>query len=462
MLRESPLFSDLEDAELENLAALARRVSVPAGALLFAEGSPGDQFYVILEGEMEVTRLEGGQSILLAVLGPGGVLSEMSLLENRPRTASVRAAQDCSLIAIEPEDFRAHLARFPKAALAMLRTVTSRLRSTEASLVEHGRLAGLGTLAAGLTHELNNPAAALARSSKLLRGSLLDWERRNTALTSLSLERTEVEVADRLRASGFGPWFTGAGAEGTNGREEEIEDWLDRQDVEEAWAMAPSLVDAGWTASGLVQLNESLTAPHRNTFLRWVAAGAEVVGLVDEIEKAAGAISGLVESVRTYSRLGRGPIQRIDVGQSISDTLVILKGKLGNGVRITRDLPADLPLIEGHGRELSQVWTNLIDNALDAMDGGGTLEILARKTEGGIVVKIVDDGPGIPPEVRPHIFDPFFTTKPPGSGTGLGLAISYGIVVNRHRGTLKVSSRPGRTEFEVALPEKAADNRGSD
>jgi signal transduction histidine kinase len=194
--------------------------------------------------------------------------------------------------------------------------------------------------------------------------------------------------------------------------------------------------------------------------LRWLAASLEVAELTAGIRTASGAISDLVARVRSYSYLDRGPVQKVDVARSITDTLSILKGILGPGVEVRLDLPTDLPRIEAQGGELGQVWTNLVQNALDAMNGEGTLGIQARESEGGVVVEISDTGPGIPEAIRPRIFDPFFTTRAEGRGTGLGLAITWGIVVNQHRGAIHVDSRPGQTLMEVTLPRTLPSNRG--
>jgi signal transduction histidine kinase len=457
VLRGFPLFADLPDEDLADLAATAERVSIPSGSILFEEGTVGDRFFVILEGELEVTRLEGGQTVVLAVLGPGGFLSEMSLLEDRPRTASARAVRDSFLMAIAPDAFRNLLACSPKAALTMLRTVTSRLRSTETSLVEQGRLAGLGTLAAGLAHELNNPATAMVRSSGLLQDSLASWGERCSALRGLSLGPRELKAMRDLEGAAFRrAEKAGEGSREVNtereARELELEEWLEEVGMDDPWVLAPTLVDAHWDRPSLKRWLARVSPPHRDPLLRWAAAGANIHGLVSDIQRSAQSISAIVTSVRSYSQLDRGPVQRVHLAESIADTLAILKGKLGDGIKVIRDLSSELPAIEAYGGELNQVWTNLIDNALDAMGGKGTLEIRGRPTDLGIVVEVVDTGTGISPEIRPKIFDPFFTTKAQGSGTGLGLAITYGIVVNRHKGTIQVRSRPGRTVFEVALP----------
>jgi signal transduction histidine kinase len=216
--------------------------------------------------------------------------------------------------------------------------------------------------------------------------------------------------------------------------------------------VVPVLADSGWKREDLDELEASVSRDHLETVLRWVAAGIEVFGLVRGIRTASRAISDIVDRVRSYSSLDRGPVQRVDLRESLDNALSILRGQVGPGVTVDMLVDAETPCIEAHGGELGQVWTNLIQNALDAMGEEGTLEIRARGTEGGITVEISDTGPGIPEALRTRIFDPFFTTKPQGKGTGLGLAISYGIVVNQHRGAIRLASRPGRTTFQVDLP----------
>jgi signal transduction histidine kinase len=452
-LRRIPLFSDLTGEDLLRLAGLAKRVFLPAGSVLMEEGTPGDQFYVILNGELEVTRQEGGRTALLDVLGPGGFLSEMSLLEDRPRSASARAIGDSELLAIEPDEFRGLMATSPGAALAMLKTVTARLRSTESTLIEHGRMAGLGTLAAGLAHELNNPAAAMARGTSLLGEAMMEWQKRCTVLEGLHLTQGEADLILEMEGSLLQTASSSSPPLPRSGKaERELEAWLQEQGITENWDMAPVLAESGWDRARAEDLQKRLTPNHLEPILRWAVAGMEAFGLVDGVRRAAKAISEIVASVRSYSSVDSGPVQKVDVRESLSNALVIMRGRLEGGVTLIEKLPPDLPNIEARGGELGQVWTNLIHNALDAMGGAGTLEIRGWESEEGVVVEIVDSGPGIPPEIRPRIFDPFFTTKPEGSGTGLGLAITYGIVVNQHRGSIRVDSRPGRTVFEVALP----------
>jgi signal transduction histidine kinase len=453
-LRLSPLLADLPERELDRLLKKGSRVFLPSGTVLLEEGTAGDQFYVILEGELEVTRTEGGRTIVLDLQGAGGFLSEMSLLEDRPRSASARAIRDSQVLALDPEDFLHLLRRCPGAALSMLKIVMGRLRSTETSIIETGRMAGLGTLAAGLAHELNNPAAAIARNTDLLAQALEEWHLREAELRRLPLEESErtvvADLLDAMRASERDQRPTSSSGE----REIELERWMTDKEVTDPWALVPVLSDAGWDPEGLETLDQALSPAHLEPVLLWLVAGLEAFALVTGIQTASRAISDIVNRVRSYSSVDRGPTQTVDVGKSLVDALSILKGSIGPGIEVRLDLQDGLPTIEAHGGELGQVWTNLIHNALDAMEGVGTLEIRARMSGEGVVCEISDTGNGIPESIRPRIFDPFFTTKPQGRGTGLGLAITYGIVVNQHRGTIRVDSRPGRTVFEVALPRR--------
>ncbi len=454
-LRKVPILADLPEAELHRLLSVATPWPVSAGTVFLEEGTPGDRFYFILDGEVEVTRMEGNHRTVLGVQGSGGFLSEMSLLEDRPRSASARALTDTELLAVDPADFLDLLTRCPGVTLSMLRTVMARLRSTESAVIEKGRMTGLGTMAAGLAHELNNPATAVARSASLLEETLAAWRRRLDRLHDLALtegERAAMTEVDPLLSTGE-PWAGPGSAFRRN--EVEMEAWLRDRGLEDGWDLAPTLAEAGWDRLRLEALAGRFAPPHLDSVLHWVSAGAEARTLLDALKRGSRAIADIVARVRSYASLGRGPVQDVDVRDSLVNALGMLRGRIGPRVGVLLDVPVDLPCVEGHGGELGQVWTNLILNAVSAMAGEGALEIRARGSGDGVLVQIIDDGPGIPPEVRPRIFDPFYTTKPEGEGMGLGLAIVHGIVVNGHRGSIRVDSRPGRTAFEVALPASA-------
>jgi signal transduction histidine kinase len=373
----------------------------------------------------------------------------MSLLEAAPRTASVRALTPSELLVIEPEDFRRLLERRPHAATALLRTVAARLRSTESSLIQSDKLASLGTLAAGLAHELNNPSAAIQRSAQYLDEAVERMRHATVRLGALALSEADRARLDALEARiGPLPRFDDVAA---RAGEEAIASWLEAAGIEEAWDVAPAFAGYGWTPAELDELRAGWPADTLGTVLAWLGAVLATHQLVAEIKTSAQAISGIVRAVKSYAYLDRAPVQEVDIAGSIEDTLMILKHKLRDVEVVCRFSP-DLPRVEAHGGELNQVWTNIVDNAIQAMEGKGRLEIATRRLGEEVEVRIIDSGPGIPPDIQHRMFDPFFTTKPQGVGTGLGLHVVHNIVVRRHAGRIDVDSHPGRTEFRIVLP----------
>ncbi|MDQ5851020.1 MAG: ATP-binding protein [Chloroflexota bacterium] len=452
-LRQLPLFAGLPEADLDWLYRMAEPVSFPAGQYVMEEGEPGDALYVVLDGEVQVTKRSGTHDVVLAVRGAGEVLGEMALLEQTPRTASVRVLRDSHLLRINQTAFQRMLSCSPAAPMAMLHTVMARLRSTELMVQQHQKMAALGTLAAGLAHELNNPAAAVRRGAAQLGDMLAEWERRAVELSGLALEPRQTERVSALREEVPKRAATPASLDplARSDSESAVEMWLEDRGIDEAWELAPTLVAFGWDEQALDTLAQDFSEAQLPVVVRWLGTGFSVYALLHEVRTSAEGISEIVKAVKTYSYLDQAPIQEVDVHASLENTLVILRHKIKTGVSITRDYAPDLPHIEAYGSELNQVWTNIIDNAIDAMHGRGQLGLRTYTQDGRIVVEISDDGPGIPPEIQPRIFEPFFTTKEPGVGTGLGLHISYKII-EKHHGDIQVTSRPGATCFQVTLP----------
>ena len=461
-IRQVPLFADISEGDLEHLYEMADTVSIPAGQLVLREGDPGDSLYVVLEGELEVTKRQGSREMQLALYGPGQFFGEMALLERAPRSASVRALRESSLLVIGQAAFQTLLSCSSSAPLKILYTVTSRLRSTESMLIQNQKMAALGTLAAGLAHELNNPAAAIQRSAAQLREALNERERLTTRLALLVLDSPQKESLRNLqervteRTTAAPPYDPLTLSE----REDELQEWLEDHDVEEACEFAPALATSGWDRDELERLGEQFTPSQLPIVVGWLGAGATVYGLLDEVGQSAKAMSQIVGAVKTYSYLDQAPVQDVDVMEGLENTLMLLRTKIGANVTITRDYAADVPRIEGYGSELNQVWTNIIDNAIDAVEEQGEVTLRTYSSDGVVTVDIIDDGPGMPQEIQPRIFEPFFTTKAPGVGTGLGLHIAYNTVVNKHRGQIQVSSKPGETRFRVVLPIRLAGNDG--
>jgi signal transduction histidine kinase len=423
-LRATPLFGGLGDEQLERLVEMGEIVDLPSGTRLIGEGEQADALFVVLDGELDVTKRSGSSEIPVARVGPGSLQGEIAALEGGRRLASVQAVTDAEVLRIPIGAVRELLGAGPDVALAIIRTAVSRLREMESTLREREKLAALGTLAAGLAHELNNPAAAAARAVPRLAEAIDAAEK----LTHPDPAPRPPQGADPPRSS------------------------LERADrIDEVARLtgdpdrAAALVDVGWTASALRELPPEMLA--------WLAARSATRQLLDEVSLAVGRISEIVGAVKGYVYLDQRPVQRVDVRTGLEQTLIILRHRLKDGIEVRRELAADLPEIEALGSELNQVWTNLIDNAIDAMDEAGTLTVRAEADpeSDGVRVSVCDTGPGIPDDIRPHLFEPFYTTKPPGKGTGLGLHISH-TVVARHGGRIEVASATGETCFVVTLP----------
>ncbi|MGH2621409.1 MAG: sensor histidine kinase, partial [Anaerolineales bacterium] len=335
-----------------------------------------------------------------------------------------------------------------------LHTVLFRLRETQAMLQHSERMAQLGTLTAGVAHELNNPASAVSRAADQLQEELPHFKQAQLALQLLTLttdQRSKLneEIRHAEEEAGRPPELDPLAR---SDRESTLESWLDKHGVSESWQLTPALVDLAYDAAWLEDLAREFGPEQFGTVIQALNASYLIQRLSTEISQAAGRISELVRALKGYSYLDQGPVQPVDVHQGLEDTLMILRGKLKPGISVRREYAEGLPRIQGYGSELNQVWTNLIDNALDAVDGVGEIVLRTRKEGDWIVVEVDDNGSGIPEELQGRVFDQFFTTKEPGKGTGLGLDISYRIVVDKHRGNIRLSSKPGNTRFEVWLP----------
>ena len=453
-LKRVTLFADLSTVDLEKLCQMAQEVSVPAGEQLFAEGSVGDKAYIIKDGQLEVVKQSGGREVLLAVRQQGEVIGEMSLLGDAPRMATVRARTNSSLITISSDQLDYLLSSSSSAARAMLYTAMARLRSTEALLRQSEKMAQIGTLTAGIAHELNNPAAAAARASAQLSDSITLLQQTSLELAGLNLSVSQrdhlSELAELMQEAAARPPMIDALAQ--SDLEEALESWLVDQGIENAWELTPTLVSFGYDSSKLEALDSVFEPPQLPAVIRWLDAMCKVYSLLMTVNQGAGRMSEIVKALKTYVYLDQGPMQTVDVHEGLDNTLIMLRSKMKSGVTVQRDYAPNLPRIEAYGSELNQVWTNLIDNAIDAMKGQGQIAIRSRVDGSWVIVEIEDNGPGIPAEIQPKIFDPFFTTKPPGQGTGLGLNISYNIVVQKHRGQITINSHPGKTTFQVKLP----------
>jgi PAS domain S-box-containing protein len=334
-------------------------------------------------------------------------------------------------------------------------------KTAESALRQSERMATLGTLTAGMAHELNNPAAAAQRAAEQLEIAFADLERAHLTLRGLSLgtevDRLLAELGEQARQVAANPIEIGS-MERVD-RETHVERWLEDHGVEHAWESAPGLVEIGYTPTTLDELVGKGAGDHVGLVVAWQAQAHRVYRLAGEIRHGSSRLVEIVSAMKAYAYLGQAPLQTVDVNEGLRNTLVILRSKLGEGIEVVQALDPDLPPVEAYGSELNQVWTHLIDNAADALDGAGHIAIKTRLADDRLIVEVEDDGPGIPLSAQPQVFDAFFTTKPPGMGTGLGLNTCYNIVVKKHAGSIEVSSVPGRTCFTVSLPLRVAPAR---
>lgn len=456
-LRKVPLFADLPERDLSRLCAACHEDELPAGATLFDEGDHGDAAYVITGGTIEIVKSTGTHEVLLALRHTGEVIGEMALLQDEPRMASARARDHTRLLVIPRPALAELLDTSPGAVRSLFDTLLQRLRSTESQLRQNERMAQLGTLTAGVAHELNNPAAAVERAADQLRAAVHTFaDARAEAAARLGDDGREA-FADLIQPSTTSAEPLDAIAR--SDVEQALEDALADAGVDEPWTIAADLVDAGLRAGDLAALRDRFDGDQLAVVLGAMGAGRSVDTLLDTITAAASRLSAIVTTLKSYAFLDQGPRQLVDIAEGIEDTILILGTKLA-GIEITREYATDLPRIEGHGAELNQVWTNVLDNAADAIatrqaeggDHAGHITIAVSVADASLRVEITDDGCGIPDDIRDRIFDSFFTTKEPGRGTGLGLDISSRIVVTGHGGDIRVRSEPGSTTFTVVLP----------
>jgi len=365
----------------------------------------------------------------------------------------VVAKTDGETLRIPPEAFEELLESSSTAAMAVLRWVMARLSQNESLLHQQEKMAALGTLSAGLAHELNNPAAAAQRNAAELGRTLVKLQTLNHRIESVALRENQANWLDSFMREATHRFSNPAKLDALEriDRVDELQAWLEENQVESAWDLAPALVSFGWSPKELENLRDSQLF---EVTIQWLGIACLTIARVLEIQQATERISQIVHAVKSYTYLDQARLLEVDIHEGLENTLVIMQHKLKRGVTVRREYSPDLPRIEAYASELNQVWTNIIDNAIDAMNGSGVITLRTYAENDHVAVEIVDNGPGIPADIQTRIFEPFFTTKAPGHGTGLGLHISHDIIANRHHGQLLVESKPGETKFKVMLPVK--------
>ncbi|MGC0333921.1 signal transduction histidine kinase [Streptomyces sp. SAI-170] len=455
------LFEKLTSEQLGRLCAEGR-VELFQPGHVYSEGDPATCFFVLIEGEVVLSRKVGGDDIeVVRSSHPGSYTGAMqAYIGDRVKQVynnSMRVTQPTRFFVLPADTFAAVMREWFPMAVHLLEGVFFGSKNSARLIGQRERLLALGSLSAGLTHELNNPAAAAVRATASLRERVAKMRHKLAIISSgpyppeqlASLIEIQERTAERVaKAPSLSPLEA-------SDREDEISDWLDDRGITDGWRLAPTFVQAGLDVDWLEQVAASVGEEILEAAVGWLNYTVETELLMDEIEDSTKRISSLVDAAKQYSQLDRAPYQNSDVHELLDSTLMMLAGKFGPEIKVVKDYDRSLPRIPSYPAELNQVWTNLIDNAIAAMKsagGQGTLTVRTALDNDHALVEFRDTGTGIPAEIRDRIFDPFFTTKPVGEGTGLGLDISWRIVVNKHHGSLTVESVPGDTRFQVLLP----------
>jgi signal transduction histidine kinase len=461
-LRELFLFEKLDDAQLAWLAERGGTADYQAGETIYRSGEPAERLFVLLEGTLSMTMRAGGGEIEVNRTDhrgtyAGAFMAFLDLPMGRSYAGSLRAVTDCRFWVLPAADFGRAVREWFPMATHMLEGLAIQGMGSQQTVSTRERLVALGTVTAGITHELNNPATAAARATASLRERLAGLWDELAALARAGVDAGQLAALAALVDE------AAAGRDGrpplspldAADREDELGGWLDAHGVDGAWELAPPLVAAGVDAAWLERLAAAVPAAAVGRAVALAATACEAGSLLDEVGEAARRISALIGAAKQYSQMDRSPLQQVDLHDGLESTLTMLKHKLETGIEVVRDYDRSLPTLPAYAGELNQVWTNLVDNAADAMegmDGRGRLTVRTARDGDRVLVEIGDNGPGVPEAAAAHLFEPFFTTKPVGRGTGLGLDICWRIVVQRHHGDLRFSSSPGDTRFQVLLP----------
>lgn len=452
-LRRIGLFHGLTNEQLAELVAGSTEISVRPGLELFHEGEHADFWWVLLDGVINLVRRIGPEETQVAKMDVPGVWAGgfRAWDEQGVYLATGRAATNGRLLRVPAEVLRERMARWFPLGGHLIQGLYHTARSIEATVRQRESLISLGTLAAGLAHEINNPAAAATRAVDALQTTC------QTLISSLGLLAAQQISAEQFTALDMLRREARPGAVAPDpleiaDQEDALASWLSEHGISDQWAIAPPLAAAGVDLRWCEHAARIIQGPALEAGLEWVASTFSAETLLAEIKESSQHISALVAAAKSYSQMDRAAKQTVDVADGLESTLMMLGHKLGAGITVMRDYGTDVPALDAYGGELNQVWTNLIDNAIDAMEGRGTLRLSTRAEQDHVVVEVGDTGPGMPPHVAARAFEAFYTTKDVGKGTGLGLDIARRIVTERHGGTITIESRAGNTVLRVRLP----------
>ncbi len=445
-----PVFAGLPDDQITWFISRATDQPLKAGETYFREGDPADAMFVILEGQIQVRGEIGGETVVL-LLKPGDVTGVLPFSRMKQFTVGTRAVTDARVLRFPSSLFPDFVQKMPELTQRLVGLMSDRIRETTRREQQRDRLASLGKLSAGLAHELNNPASAAKRAASQLRDILKKIRDASQELGRRELTPAQQSEIEKMEASFVQSDEVPPDPLAASDLEEQIDSLLRSHGQNDMWQMAADLAHRNVKPEALESLFATLDADTARAALVRIAASVEVATLLNEIESGTSRISDLVRAIKEYTYMDQTPLQNVDIVKSLETTLTIMNHKLKHGVVVKRDYQKIPLLVNSFGSELNQVWTNLIDNAIDAMHGEGELRVRTYRDDDCVVVEIADNGPGIPPDVQPHIFEPFFTTKGVGEGTGLGLDTVQRIV-KKHRGDIQVISKSGDTRFQVWLP----------
>jgi signal transduction histidine kinase len=449
-LLQFPAFTDLPDDQIDWFLSQSREVSLKAGEIYSRQGDPANSMFVLLEGEFEWRGELGGETVVIAGK-VGDVMGALPFSRLKEFTLTGRAVKDGRILRFPAALFPELVQKMPELAKRLVGLMADRIRQVTRLEQQRDRLAGLGKLSAGLAHELNNPASAAKRAAAQLRDTLKRVKDASHELGRRELTPTQKAEIEKLESFFMQRDEAPPDALTISDLEDQIDSLLRSRGQSDLWQLAAELAQRGIKPAALESLFENLDAGTARAALVRIAASVEIASLLNEIESSTSRISDLIRAIKEYTYMDQSPVQNVDVVKNLETTLTILNHKLKRGVTVQRDYQPVPLLVNSFGSELNQVWTNLIDNAIDAMNGKGELRVRTYRDNGCVVVEIGDNGPGISPEIRAHIFEPFFTTKGVGEGTGLGLDTVQRIV-KKHRGSIHVNSKPGDTRFQVWLP----------